>query len=241
MHNTPPTSWQPLEYDIRRGVIRWLIREATGCVLVALSLFVPAGRWGWGMGWALVAIYAAWTTVSAILLIPRAPELLIERAMRRRDTPSWDKKLLSLIGLSTLARNLVAGLDLRYGWSCALPDWARWIALALAAAGYALVAWAMVSNAFFAAINRIQVERDHHVVTGGPYRFVRHPAYTGTLVFELLTPLMLGSWWALLAGGVNALLLIVRTALEDRMLHQELPGYRAFAERTRYRLLPGVW
>ena len=99
----------------------------------------------------------------------------------------------------------------------------------------------MTANAYFSKIVRIQDDRGHTVATGGPYRYVRHPGYTGTVLFELTTPFMLGSLWALIPGALAAILMIVRTALEDRTLQEELDGYKAYTEQTRYRLLPGVW
>ena len=99
----------------------------------------------------------------------------------------------------------------------------------------------MAANAFFSAVVRIQDDRGHAVASGGPYRFVRHPGYSGSLAFELATPIMLGSLWALIPSGLNALLIVVRTALEDRTLNEELDGYREYAGQVRYRLLPGVW
>ena len=114
-------------------------------------------------------------------------------------------------------------------------------ALVIAALAYAISPWAMRVNAYFSKIVRIQEDRGHSVVSSGPYRIVRHPTYLGTILFELVTPIMLGSLWALIPGALTALLFIVRTALEDRTLREELPGYQAYAERVRYRLLPGVW
>ena len=101
--------------------------------------------------------------------------------------------------------------------------------------------WATASNAFFSQIVRIQAERDHTVATGGPYRVVRHPGYTGAILCELAVPVLLASWPALIAGVVGAALLVLRTALEDRTLQAELAGYAEFARRVRYRLLPGIW
>jgi len=88
---------------------------------------------------------------------------------------------------------------------------------------------------------RIQTERGHTVVSGGPYRFVRHPAYLGVILLVLSSPIMLGSSWALIPGVICAVLMIVRTALEDKTLQAELPGYVDYTQQTRYRLLPGVW
>jgi protein-S-isoprenylcysteine O-methyltransferase Ste14 len=99
----------------------------------------------------------------------------------------------------------------------------------------------MASNAFFSQIVRIQYDRGHTVVTNGPYRYVRHPAYVGMILFELAMSTLLASWWALIASGLCAILFILRTALEDRTLQAELTGYVDYARQVRYRLLPGIW
>jgi protein-S-isoprenylcysteine O-methyltransferase Ste14 len=227
--------------EISRGVIRWLIREIVGVLFVAGILFIPAGGLDWAMGWALVGIYVAWITALAVVLIPGNPELLIERASRRKGTKTWDTLILSVIGLTTFSKYILAGFDHRLGWTAPIPLGLQITALVLAALGYALLTWSMVANAFFSTLVRIQENRGHAVATGGPYRYVRHPGYTGSFVFEMATPIVLGSLWALIPGGLTALLLVVRTALEDRTLRNELGGYPAYAERVRYRLLPGVW
>jgi protein-S-isoprenylcysteine O-methyltransferase Ste14 len=113
--------------------------------------------------------------------------------------------------------------------------------LVIGASGHALLVWSMVANAYFSLIVRIQADRSHQVVSSGPYRFVRHPGYLGSILFFLSTSLLLGSWWALIPGAAAALLIVIRTALEDRTLHAELPGYADYVERVRYRLLPGIW
>jgi protein-S-isoprenylcysteine O-methyltransferase Ste14 len=104
-----------------------------------------------------------------------------------------------------------------------------------------LLTWSMAANAFFAQTVRIQEDRGHTVATGGPYRYVRHPGYVGGILFQVATPLILGSVWALIPAGLTVCLTIIRTALEDRTLLEELDGYKEYAGRVRYRLLPGVW
>lgn len=227
--------------DTRRGVIRWLIRETMGVVFVMVTLFISAGSVDWPMGWALVAIYAGWVAAQAVIIIPRCPELLAERASRKQKYASWDTALLGVLGLLTLAKYVVAGLDRRYGWTQGLPPGLQIVALVVAVLGYALLTWAMVSNAFFALAYRIQDERGHRVASSGPYRVVRHPGYAGTVAFELATPLMLGSLWALVPGALAAALLVLRTALEDRDLQVDLEGYLEYAQRVRFRLIPWVW
>jgi protein-S-isoprenylcysteine O-methyltransferase Ste14 len=231
--------------ETKRGVVKWLVREViAGSVIVGLTLFIPAGTLNWPMGWALVGVYLVWTISTAILMIPRYPELLIERMARRKDAKTWDTILMSIVGLSTLAKHIVAGLDFGRGWTSRVwqvPLALQIAALILAALGYALGVWAMTANAYFSKIVRIQDDRGQTVATGGPYRYVRHPGYTGTVVFELATPILLGSLWALIPGVLSAILMVVRTALEDKTLQKELAGYQAYARQTRYRLLPGVW
>lgn len=101
--------------------------------------------------------------------------------------------------------------------------------------------WATASNRFFSQIFRIQSERGHTVATGGPYRYVRYPAYVGAIVYELAAPILLASWWAWIISVLSIFLLILRTALEDRTLQADLAGYTEYARQVRYRLLPGVW
>jgi protein-S-isoprenylcysteine O-methyltransferase Ste14 len=239
------TSKQP-SADVSRAmpwriVLRWSIRETMGVVMVALLLFLSAGRWDWIMGWVLVGTVALWVIATGLVVIPRYPELLAERLGPRKGAKTWDTAIMGLVGLGTIARYIVAGLDVRYGWTTGMPLALQAIGLLIAMLGYALVVWATGSNAFFSMVVRIQKERGHAVATGGPYRFVRHPSYVGTILFELASPIMLGSWWALIPGGLDAILFVVRTALEDRALQAELEGYPAYAERTRYRLVPGLW
>jgi protein-S-isoprenylcysteine O-methyltransferase Ste14 len=231
---------QEMTPEVKRGVVRWLRREVIGVLFVAATLFIPAGRWNWVWGWALVGIYAVWVSANALILIPRSPELLAERAQRKKGIKDWDV-LMSIVGILTLCKHIVAGLDVRYGWTVGIPLWLQIVTLIIAMSGYALGTWAMAANAFFSMMVRIQDDRGHTVVTGGPYQFVRHPGYVGVIAFELATPIMLGSLWALIAGLLAALLTVVRTALEDRTLSKELGGYTEYAQQTRYRLLPGVW
>jgi protein-S-isoprenylcysteine O-methyltransferase Ste14 len=227
--------------DVNRGARRWLRREIFGCVMVAALLFIAAGRVDWAMGWALVALYVVWVAANALLLMSSSPALLAERVTHRFSEKHWDNVILGLYGVMTLAKLIVAGLDFRHSWTPLLPFAIQIVALVIAALGLALVTWAMVANTFFAMANRIQTERDHTVVTGGPYRYVRHPGYAGSILFELATPILLGSLWALIPGSVSALAMLVRTVLEDRSLQTELAGYADYARRVRYRLLPRIW
>jgi protein-S-isoprenylcysteine O-methyltransferase Ste14 len=210
-------------------------------VFVAATLLIPAGRLDWIWGWALVGIYAIWVAANALILIPRDPQLLVERAARRKGVATWDTTILAAIGLLTMAKHIAAGLDLRFGWPPEIPVALQLVGFVVAALAYALTTWAMTSNTFFSLVYRIQEDRDHAVATAGPYRFVRHPGYVGTIAFELATPILLGSLWALIPGTLAAVLTVVRTALEDRSLCEDLESYTEYAQKVRYRLLPGVW
>ena len=177
----------------------------------------------------------------AIVILRFSPDLLAERLGPRKGAKPWDTAIMSILGLTQLVRYIVAGLDQRYGWTGNFPLVAQIAALIICVLGYALFVWATASNSFFSQIVRIQPERDHTVVTGGPYRYVRHPAYFGAILYELAVPILLASWWALIASGLCSILLILRTSLEDRTLQAELTGYVEYARQTRYRLLPGIW
>jgi protein-S-isoprenylcysteine O-methyltransferase Ste14 len=224
-----------------RLIIRYAIRETMGIVIMGVALFWSAGRMDWGAGWAALAVMLAWCTATAIVILRFNPDLLAERLGPRRGAKKWDTAIMSVIGLLQLARYVVAGLDQRHAWTGALPLSVQVEALVLCVLGQALMVWATANNRFFSQIVRVQVERGHDVATRGPYRYMRHPGYAGSLVFELAVAVLLGSWWAMAASVVTSVLLVIRTALEDRALLKELPGYTDYARRVRFRLLPGIW
>jgi protein-S-isoprenylcysteine O-methyltransferase Ste14 len=208
-------------------VARYAIRETMGIVVMGVALFWSAGRTDWWPAWASLAVMLAWIIATAVIIFRSNPELLAERLGPRKGAKPWDTAIMSMLGLTQLTRYIIAGLDQRNGWTGGFPLAAQVSALTACVLGYALVGWATASNAFFSQIVRIQSERGHTVATGGPYRYVRHPAYVGSILFDLALSILLGSGWAILAGGGCVLLLILRTALEDRTLRTELAGYAA--------------
>ena len=220
----------------------WL-RFAAFMLLLPMVLFIAAGRLNWVWGWVYVGIAVLATFISRIIVIRTNPDLIVERAqsLEKEDVKGWDRMILFFILVGPLAMLIVAGLDERFGWSPQIPLALQLVALAIMMLGYVVGTWAMAVNRYFSAVVRIQKDRGQTVVSDGPYRFVRHPAYATGIVSCLVTPIMLGSLWALIAGGLTVILYIVRTALEDRTLHDELPGYAEYAQRVRYRLLPGIW
>jgi protein-S-isoprenylcysteine O-methyltransferase Ste14 len=222
-------------------IARYAVREAVGLAVMAAALFLSAGQLAWWPAWACLAVMLAWTVASGVVILRLNPRLLAERLGPRRGAKPWDLAIMSILGLTQLARYIVAGLDHRYGWTGGLPLAAQMAALVACVAGYAVVVWATASNTFFSQIVRVQSERTHTVATGGPYHYVRHPAYLGAIVFELAAPILLASWWAMIASGLDVVLLIIRTALEDRTMRAELTGYVEYAGQVRHRLLPGFW
>jgi len=220
---------------------RYAIREAMGLVITGIALFWPAGRVDWWQAWAVLAVIAAWIAATALVIVRTNPDLLKERLGPRKGAKRWDTAIMSLMGLLQLGRYILAGFDHRNGWTGDFPAAAQITALAAGALGYAVVVWATASNAYFSQIVRIQRERSQTVVSHGPYRSVRHPAYSGAILYELAVPVLLGSWWAMIPSVLNVVLLLLRTALEDRALQAELPGYQDYSGRVQSRLIPGLW
>jgi len=224
------------------SILRGLLQVIVLLPILAALLFIPAGRLDWVMAWILLGVYLAGLFVTSLLAALIDPELARERRKAPKGAKGWDKLLIHLSNLLFFLVMLpLAGLDKRFGWSPQVHLAVQIIALVGFVLGYGLVGWAMASNRFFSAIVRIQDDRGHAVASGGPYRYVRHPGYVGMITMLLVAPLVLSSLWALLPAALAALLYVVRTAMEDKTLHEELTGYAEYARRVRYRLLPGVW
>lgn len=223
------------------AILKRALQMAVGTAIEAAILFVSAGRLDWWMAWAYLAVFVGALVINGAIMLRFDPELIAERGETKENTKGWDKVITSVITVSWLGSLLIAGLDQRFAWSPRLTPELEVGSLVAIVLGYAVASWAMLSNQFFARVVRIQEDRGHAVATGGPYRLVRHPSYAGMILYSLATAPALGSLWALVPAGLGAIALIVRTALEDRTLHEELDGYRAYAQRVRYRLLPGIW
>lgn len=228
--------------ELRAGLTRWAVKMIAMLVVFGAILFLAAGRLNWWGGWAFLGLNAFSLVLTAVLLIPRRPDMLAERSKMQANTKAWDRVLAPLVAMVTpLVMMITAGLDARFGWSGTIPP-ALWIAALLLAAGcQGFVLWAMLNNPFFAATVRIQNDRGQQVVRSGPYGMVRHPGYLGAVIFNLAAPLVLGSWWTFIPALISIGLNVLRTTLEDRTLQAELPGYREYAQAVRSRLFPGVW
>jgi protein-S-isoprenylcysteine O-methyltransferase Ste14 len=223
------------------SVPRILLRLMAFVLILTAILVIAVGRWDWAMGWFYMAMYAG-VTVIAVLVVPLDPELVQERTQIKEGVKAWDKRI-TVIGsvLYPLAILVVAGLDTRYGWSLRVSPTLQFAALAVAAVGNLMSVWATAVNRFYSRFVRIQKERGHVVISDGPYRYMRHPGYLGQIIFSLASALALGSLWALIPGGLFAVLLVVRTVLEDRTLQDELEGYKEYTQRVRHRLIPYIW
>lgn len=229
------------ELATSRAARKRVVKNSLVMLLLVGSLLMSSGDLGWTMAWVYIGVVLICQVATTLVLLKNSPELLAERARIQDGSKDWDKPLAMLVAFGPLVILIVAGFDHRFIWSSPIAVTLQVIGLVIVVIGNLLGAWAMLSNRFFSAVVRIQTERGHRVATEGPYRFVRHPGYVGTLLFFLATPLALGTWWALLPALPLASILVMRTALEDRTLRAELDGYRDYASKVRYRLVPGVW
>jgi protein-S-isoprenylcysteine O-methyltransferase Ste14 len=211
-------------------------------VYFGLFMFLPAGAWAWAKGWGFLGVLLGTVVVVDRYLWRVNPEVVVARSSFHEGTKRWDKILmLSFIFPSFFAIVPVAALDSgRFQWS-AVPGWVCGLGYVLFLAGMGLTAWAEAANKFFEVTVRIQTDRGHKVIDTGPYAIVRHPGYVAGVLWCMGPPLCLGSLWALIPAGLTSALLVLRTQWENQMLQAELAGYKEYAERVRFRLIPGVW
>ncbi len=209
-----------------------------------IILFVLAGDFGWWQAWFFSVFIVAAGILGRIWAEQRHPGLLAERdqVSLAFGVKPWDKVLAPLMALSvSFPLIIVAGLDHRFNWSAVFPVWLNILGLILIAGGYAFSAWALVENRYFSGMVRIQTDRGHVVCDSGPYKVVRHPGYAGNVLPLIGLVLALGSLWTLIPAGFALVVIVVRTALEDKTLQAELPGYQEYSQRTKYRLFPGIY
>lgn len=223
---------------------RQWIRLIVTYLFIPLVLWVSAWDFGWWQGWVFALLIVAAGIGARMWAERRHPGLMAERASVEQapGVKAWDKVLAPLLAVSiSFPLVIVAGLDHRFGWSPVFPIWLNIIGFALIALGYTFAGWALVENRFFSGMVRIQTDRGHVVCDSGPYRIVRHPGYAGNILPLPGIVLALGSAWTLIPAAAALIIAVIRTALEDRTLQEELPGYRDYARRVRYRLIPGVY
>ena len=219
----------------------YLIKHFFGTFIFFAVIFVSAGRIDYPQG----LIYVSVGLIMAILnytVLRIDSELLKERSKPGEGTKKWDKTILGLSFLITISMYVIAGLDSgRFHWS---PDF-HWsiclLGIVLTASGQLLFLIAQKQNRFFSSTVRIQTERGHTVCETGLYKIVRHPAYLGSIIQSIGFPLLFGSLWSIIPVGLLIILFIIRTALEDRTLKNELKGYIEYSDKTRYKIIPFIW
>jgi protein-S-isoprenylcysteine O-methyltransferase Ste14 len=223
---------------------RQWVRLVVVYLLIPLVLLVCGGDLGWWQAWCYSLLIVAAGPGGRIWAERRHPGLMAERQNmeKARSAKAWDKVLAPLMALSlSFPLVIVAGLDHRFGWSPLFPSGLIVLGFLLLSLGYAFAAWALIENRFFSSVMRIQLDRGHVVCDSGPYRIVRHPGYAGNLLALPGMVLALSSMWTLVPAAVALIITVIRTALEDQALQDELPGYRDYARRVRYRLIPGIY
>lgn len=215
-------------------------------IVVFVIPFLPmiiSGVWDWLEAWTYAIISIFGFILSRALAARRHPDILAERSrsIELTDAKPWDKILAPMLAFGSIAILVVAGFDKLFGWTSAFSPPIKIVSLILILLGFIFGSWALIENRFFSGVVRIQTDRGHHVITTGPYRFIRHPGYGGALWTYLAMPFLLDSLWALIPAVLLVFVLVVRTSLEDKTLQTELPGYKEYARITKYRLFPGIW
>ena len=223
-------------------IAKWLLQTFAWIAVFAVLLFVPAGTLHWPAAWVFLGFMAVTGLACGAWFVNNDPALLAERMRSpiQPDQPAADKKLLAVFGVAMLAWFIVMGLDQRFH-PLRMPVALQVLGLALLILSTAFIMWVFRENSFAAAVVKVQSERGHHVVSSGPYAFVRHPMYSGAVVFLVGIALLLGSWWGTAMSPVFAILFAIRTRIEENTLVAGLPAYADYAARVRYRLVPGLW
>ena len=214
-----------------------LAKFTCGLLLVGLLIFLPAGTLAYANGWLLVGLLFGPMLIAGFVMLAKTPAFL-EKRLDAKEKQATQKGVLAFSGLMFIAGFVVAGLDYRFGWS-EVPDWVVIAASVLFLVAYALYAEVMRENAYLS--RTIKVEEGQTVVDTGLYGIVRHPMYMATLLLFLVIPLILGSWYALIAFGFYPVIIIVRLRDEEDLLTRELPGYDAYKKKVKYRLIPFIW
>src|SRR5258708_6335526 len=211
-------------------------------VLFAAALFLPAGTLSWLAGWIYLILFFAFFLGTTAWLVRYRPGLAQERTqLSTTDQRGWDKIIFPLLLIAPFACLIFISLDAgRFHWS-SVPLWVQAAGALLLLYSFYLIFIAFRENSYASPVVRIQADRGQTVISSGPYQYVRHPMYSGMVVFAIATPLLLGSWYGILAELIFLAVLGRRTVLEERMLLQELPDYSAYKAKVKYRLIPYVW
>jgi protein-S-isoprenylcysteine O-methyltransferase Ste14 len=225
-----------------RMIVKWLLQNLIWVIALGVLLFVPAGTLHWPAAWVFLVTSAVIGIGFGWWLAKTDPALLAERMrpMMQKDQPAADKKFMLVFGVIALIWFLAIGFDKRMHASD-IPVALQALGLAMLLLTTGFIMWVMRANSFAAPVVKVQSERGHRVVSTGPYAWVRHPMYSGTILFFVGVPLLLGSWWGVALSPLFVILFAVRSGIEERALIAGLPGYADYTRRVRYRLVPGLW
>ena len=218
-------------------LIEALTKFACGLLLVGLLIFLPAGTLAYTYGWLFVGLLFGPMLIAGFVMLYKSPEFLKKR-LDAKEKQGTQKGVVAISGLMFVIGFVIAGLDFRFGWST-VPDWVNITASALFLVAYALYAEVMRENAYLS--RTIKVEEGQKVVDTGLYGVVRHPMYMATILLFLMIPLVLGSWYALIAFEFYPAIIIVRLTNEEELLTRELPGYVRYKQKVKYRMIPFIW
>jgi protein-S-isoprenylcysteine O-methyltransferase Ste14 len=223
-------------------IAKLLLQNLIWIVAMGALLLVPAGTLHWPAAWIFLATIGVFGVTGGLWLARTDPALLAERMhpMMQRDQPAADKKFMLAFGVAALIWFLAIGLDWRYHAS-GIPAALQALGWAMLLISTGFIMWVMRENSFAAPVVKLQTERGHRVVSSGPYAFVRHPMYSGSILFFVGAALLLGSWWGVVLSPLFAVLFGIRSGIEERTLLAGLPDYADYAARVRYRLVPGLW
>lgn len=224
----------------KKARTQMVLRALLAPVLMVGLLFLVAGTWYYWQAWIYLIINMILLVLMSTVLSPNA-ELVEERLNPKQGMKGWDKFYFAVTTPLYVIALLLAGLDQRFDWTTNMPLTIYWASVVIYVLGQAIFQWARYTNQYFSSVVRIQTDRGQTVCKDGPYKYVRHPGYVGGFLFTITIGLVLGSWYATIPQVIAALMLVWRTAREDRTLQTELPGYAEFANETKYRLMPGVW
>jgi len=231
-----------MKKQLTRDGVKTILMHFGWKAVFYICFFLAAGRLDIFRAWLFFGIDIVGVIVVSVIFWKLAPELANQRATIKEGTKAWDKVFLAFyFFVSLVVFPIVAGLDVgRFQWSELHINYAI-AGVLLFTLCVALGCWAIVVNKYFETTVRIQTDRGHQVITGGPYRFVRHPGYLSIILGALSASFIIGSMYSLVPGGLGIIAVVIRTYLEDRTLQEELNGYREYASRVRWRVIPGVW
>ena len=228
--------------SLNRSGIRGIIVQSILIIIGFVVLFISAGTLDWINAWIYVGLVSIYWVINTVVLARVNPEMLNERGtVVKEGTKGFDKVWVAIYPVLTFGNLVVMGFDaVRFQWSF-MPFWLAILGIVIILPAFVIVIWAMAVNKFFEWTVRIQDDRQQYVCKSGPYKIMRHPGYAGLIISILAYPLILGSWWGFVLSGTLAIIIVIRTALEDRTLQNEMPGYREYARQVKYRLIPLVW